>query len=92
MSDGLEEVGVGASLGLAQKGLHFAPHHFDGIEVRGVGGQETNFGSGLPDEFEGLVVFMGPEVVQDDDAGPKLRHEDQSVPTRQRGAPRNPDT
>lgn len=67
MGDGFEQIGVGAGLRLAQEGLHLAPHHFDGVEVRGVGRQETGFGTGLPDQLKGKLIFVGAEDVEDDD-------------------------
>jgi hypothetical protein len=40
---------VVAGLCLAEECLHLAPHHFDGVEVGGVGGKEADFGAGLFD-------------------------------------------
>jgi len=56
-----------AGLGFAEEGLHLAPHHLDGVEVGGVGGKEADFGAELFDQGEGAFVFMGTEVVHDDD-------------------------
>ena len=58
---------MGAGLGFAQEGFYFTPHHFDGVEVGRVSGQETDLGPGLSDECQGTVVFVGAKVVQDDD-------------------------
>lgn len=47
------------------------------MEVRGVVGQKARLRAGLPDQREGQFVFVGPEVVEDNDAAtPELRHED----------------
>ena len=32
--DGSKQIGMVAGLGFAKKSLEFAPHHFDGIEIR----------------------------------------------------------
>lgn len=45
LGDGREEVLVGSGLGLAQEGFDFGPHHFDGIEIGAVGGQEEELGT-----------------------------------------------
>ncbi len=65
-SDGLKQRALGAGLGGAQRVLHFAPHLFDRVEVRGVGGEEERFGSGGGDQGQGGFVLVRGEVVNDD--------------------------
>jgi len=65
--DGGKQIGMVAGLGFAKKSLELAPHHFDGIEIRGVRWKETHLGFGLCDQFKCTFVFMGAEVVHDDD-------------------------
>ena len=38
---GLGQIGRGSGLGAAQQGLDFAPHFFDRIQIRLIGGQEN---------------------------------------------------
>ena len=45
-SDGFDESGLGTHLGAAERAFGFAPHFFNGIELRRVGRQEEGLGSG----------------------------------------------
>ena len=56
-----------SSSGFAKQGLDFAPHHFDGIEIRGIRRQEESLSARLGNELEGLLVFVWRQVVHDDD-------------------------
>jgi len=47
--DGVKQVGTSAGLGFAKEGFDPAPHHLDGIEVRGVGRKEAHLGTDLLD-------------------------------------------
>jgi hypothetical protein len=68
---------MGSGGGLAKERLDFAPHHFDGVEVWRIGWQEEHLGTGLPDQPEDLLVFVGCEVVHEHDvAGAKEGEED----------------
>lgn len=58
---------MGSSGGFAKQGLDFAPHHFDGIEIRGIRWQEESLSARLGNELEGLLVFVWRQVVHDDD-------------------------
>ena len=62
-----EQVGMVACLGFAKEGLYLAPHHLDRVEVGGVGGKKADMGTGVFDQSEGEFIFMGAEVVHDDD-------------------------
>lgn len=67
---------MGAGLGLAEEGLHLAPHHFDGVQIGGVSGQEADLGPGFGNQCQRAVVFVGAEVVHDDDvSGSERRHQ-----------------
>ena len=47
--------------------LHFAPHQLDWIKVRRIRRQEPHFGTSSLDEFKGLLVLVGTEIVHDYD-------------------------
>ena len=53
-----KSAGVRASSG-AQQGFDLAPHLFNRIEVRGVCRQEEHLGTGLGDQSQGGVTFVG---------------------------------
>jgi hypothetical protein len=65
-SDGFDKCGLGPRLGAAQGGFELAPHLFNGIELRRVGWQEEDLGSGASDQRESRFAFMRAEVVHDD--------------------------
>lgn len=72
--DGFNEKLVGSGLLAPQRGLDLAPHLFDGIEIGRVGGQELDARADGGDEVDGGLVFVGTEVVHDNDiAGAKHR-------------------
>ena len=63
-------------LGATQERLDLAPHLFNGVEVRGVGGKEDGLGTCGGDEGERRLAFVRGEVVHDDQiAGPQRRVE-----------------
>lgn len=67
---------MGSSCGLAQERLDLAPHHLDGIEIRRVGGQEPDIGPNLADQGDGLLVFVGCQIVHDHQiTDPQGRHQ-----------------
>jgi hypothetical protein len=61
------ESGGSARLGAAQRGFDFAPHFFNGIEVRRVGRQEEDHGSEASDQRKSWFTFVRGEIVHDDD-------------------------
>jgi hypothetical protein len=76
LPDCREQVGVRAGLGRPQRGLHFAPHHLDWVEIRRVSRQEPDAGSGGRDQGDGVLVFVRGEVVHHHDvARPQRRTE-----------------
>ena len=77
VGDRLQEGGLGACFGGAQESFDLAPHQFDGVQIRRVGGQKPGLRTDGGDQSEGGFVFMGPEIVQHDDvARAQGRHED----------------
>ena len=63
--NGGQQVRVVPGLGLAQVGFDFRPHHFDGIEIGTVGGQQQQLCSFGFDELLRFGVAVGREVVAD---------------------------
>ena len=60
----------------AQRRLHFDPHILDGVDIRRVGRQESDAGSGGRDQGDGVLVFARGEVVHHHDvARPQGRTE-----------------
>ena len=62
-ADGLNQSGLGSGFEAPQEVFDFAPHLFNRIEVRRVGWQKKNLGSGLGDQVKGHLIFMWPKVV-----------------------------
>ena len=58
---------MGAGLCTAEPLFDFAPHLFDGVEVRGVGWKEKHLGSGLFYQGESLFAFVGSKVIHHHD-------------------------
>jgi len=73
----LADVFEGAWTERAEEGLQFGERLFDRIEVRTVGWQESQLGSGLLDRHADFGLFVRGEVVEDDDiATSQHRHQD----------------
>ena len=66
-SDCLDQIGQRSGLGAAQPPFDFAPHLFDGIEIRGVSRQEEHMGAGLFDQGQSRLAFVRSQVVHDYD-------------------------
>ena len=69
-----------ASLGVtwaraAQEGFDLAPHLFDGVEVRGVGGQEEGLGTCGGEEGERRLAFVRGELVHEHEVAGAQRRE-----------------
>ena len=66
----------GSRLDPAQRRLDLAPHLLDGVEIRGIGGQEADVRPGGADELRDARGAVRQEVVEGDDvAGAQRRHE-----------------
>lgn len=63
---GLLEGGNGTGLECAQPLFDLCPAFFDGVEIRRVGRQITERGTGLFNEFPYSVHFVSPQIVHDD--------------------------
>ena len=63
--DGCDQVVLGSGFGSAKQGFDFAPHLFDGIEIRGVSRKKADFGPSLPDQVERQFIFVRGKVVHD---------------------------
>ena len=62
--------------GAAQQRFDLAPHLFNRIEVRRVGGQEECFGTCGFDEFESRIAFVGSQIVHDDQIAGQQRKQE----------------
>lgn len=57
----------GALFGFPDEGLELGEHHLDGVEIRAVGRQEQEMGSGLADGLAGIGSLMASQIIEDDD-------------------------
>ena len=57
----------GSSFKFSEKTLNLRPAIFNGIQLGTIRRQEQNPGSGIPDQIERFLVFMGRSVIENDD-------------------------
>jgi len=67
LADGGDQLCRRARFGAPKQRFDLAPHLLDGIEIRRVGRQEEPPGSGVGDQGQRRVAFVGGEIVEDDE-------------------------